>query len=98
MGHAFYYIARCQNTKPEVKFLNISQKVSNQSLKLENTRSLWNRLTESEKLLKYKKNPWEMELSFNHSPRYQTPLPTPFQIDTPQYHSSSQNLVSGTEH
>ena len=59
MGLAFYYISRCQNTQSEVPHLNISQKAPNQSLQLENTRSLGKKLTESEKKLrKYKNKPF----------------------------------------
>ena len=49
MGLAFYYISRCQNTQPKVAHLNIIQKRPNQSLQLDNIKSLSNKLTESEK-------------------------------------------------
>ena len=49
MGHAVYYISRCQNTQPEATHLNISQKAPILSLQLENTRNLRKKLTESEK-------------------------------------------------
>ena len=45
----FFHISRCQNTHPEVAHLNISHETPNQSLQLENTRSLWKKLIESEK-------------------------------------------------
>ena len=38
MGLAFYTIPRCQNTRPEVAHVNISQKAPNQSLLLKNTK------------------------------------------------------------
>ena len=49
MGLAFYYISMCQNIDLEVTHLNISEKISNQSQQMENTRSLWKKLTEPEK-------------------------------------------------
>ena len=48
MGLAFYSIPRCQNTRPKVAHVNISQKAPNQSLLLKNTRSFWKKLTQSE--------------------------------------------------
>ena len=45
----FFHISRCRNTHPEVAHLNISHKTPNQSLQLENTRSLWKKLIEYEK-------------------------------------------------
>ena len=49
MGLALYYISSCQNTPSKVRHLNISLKVPNQSLQLENTKSLSKKLVEYEK-------------------------------------------------
>ena len=49
MGLALYHISRCQNTPSKARHLNISLKAPNQSLQLENTKSLSKKLIEAEK-------------------------------------------------
>ena len=80
MGHAVYYISRCQNTQLEATHLNISQKAPILSLQLENTRNLRKKLTESEKklLLKYKNTPsnigkWDFHSIIFQGPKHLRP-------------------------
>ena len=71
MGLAFYYISRCQNTQPKVAHLNIIQKRPNQSLQLDNIKSLSNKLTESEKYhynIRIAHPDWGMGILFYYLP------------------------------
>ena len=94
MRLAFYYISRCQNTQPELTHLNVSQKAPNQSLQLENT-NFRKKSLKSEKLPRYKSNPYNIGKWDFHSTIFQSPKPLRLEWHTSRYHSSSHNLVSG---
>ena len=94
MRLAFYYISRCQNTQPELTHLNVSQKAPNQSLQLENT-NFRKKSLKSEKLPRYKSNPYNIGKWDFHSTIFQSPKPLRLEWHTSWYHSSSHNLVSG---
>ena len=75
MGLLFYYIPRSQTTPPGVIHLYTIQTAKIWSLHLENTKSLWKKLIESEKNyqnIRITLAIREMGLSFHYIPRFLT--------------------------